>query len=123
MNGKTPITGWRRIEWENPNYIVNVKNRDLKTEPTYPMLNRSWKLAALRIVKDIQHEGGDFIGYIKQIDVEYDKDVIQRNLDINDDAYWNIVSDYNTFMSDYNFTRLGEQLTLEYIEKQRMNQK
>ena len=120
--GDFNFTGWQRLEWENPNYIVNVKNRDLKKEPTYPMLNRSWKVVALRIVKDIQHEGGDFIGYIKQIDIEYDKDVIERNLDIDDDAYWNIVSDYNDFMSDYNFSRLGEQLTLEYIEKQRMNQ-
>ena len=120
--GDFNFTGWQRLEWENPNYIVNVKDRDLKKEPTYPMLNRSWKVVALRIVKDIQHEGGDFIGYIKQIDIEYDKDVIERNLDIDDDAYWNIVSDYNDFMSDYNFSRLGEQLTLEYIEKQRMNQ-
>ena len=120
--GDFNFTGWQRLEWENPNYIVNVKDRDLKKEPTYPMLNRSWKVIALRIVKDIQHEGGDFIGYIKQIDIEYDKDVIERNLDIDDDAYWNIVSDYNDFMSDYNFSRLGEQLTLEYIEKQRMNQ-
>ena len=120
--GDFNFTGWQRLEWENPNYIANIKDRDLKTTPTYPMLNRSWKVVALRIVKDIQHEGGDFIGYIKQIDIEYDKDVIENNLDIDDDAYWNIVSDYNDFMSDYNFSRLGEQMTLEYIEKQRMNQ-
>lgn len=120
--GDFNFTGWQRLEWENPNYIANIKDRDLKTAPTYPMLNRGWKVIALRIVKDIQHEGGDFIGYIKQIDIEYDKDVIENNLDIDDDAYWNIVSDYNDFMSDYNFSRLGEQLTLEYIEKQRMNQ-
>lgn len=120
--GDFNFTGWQRLEWENPNYIANIKDRDLKTAPTYPMLNRGWKVIALRIVKDIQHEGGDFIGYIKQIDIEYDKDVIENNLDIDDDAYWNIVSDYNDFMSDYNFSRLGEQMTLEYIEKQRMNQ-
>lgn len=120
--GDFNFTGWQRLEWENPNYITNIKDRDLKTAPTYPMLNRGWKVVALRIVKDIQHEGGDFIGYIKQIDIEYDKDVIENNLDIDDDAYWNIVSDYNDFMSDYNFSRLGEQMTLEYIEKQRMNQ-
>lgn len=121
--GDFNFTGWRRIEWENPNYIVDVKSRPMKKTPTYPMLNRSWKVVSLRIVKDIQHEGGDFIGYIKQIDIEYDKDVIQRNLDIDDDAYWNILSDYSAFMSDYNFTQLGEQLTLKYIEQQRMNQK
>ena len=41
--GDFNFTGWQRLEWENPNYIANIKDRDLKTTPTYPMLNRSWK--------------------------------------------------------------------------------
>jgi len=42
--GYLQFDGWRTLEWRNPNYITEVRNRELQTYPLYPKLAPMRKL-------------------------------------------------------------------------------
>jgi hypothetical protein len=115
------FTGWRTLEWQNPNYIENVRNRELRRLPLYPNLQPMRKLIGFRIYKDGAMTGGDFITYIKDVTVTYDQAVLELQRDINDEQVWGILQERESERRRAELQRLGNTQVLRYLERQKMH--
>ncbi len=114
--------GWRTLTWDNPNYITEVRNRELRRYPLYPKSTPFAKLAGILVYRDSIQEGGDFITYVKDIKVTYDKAVLSAERDINDEAVWGILQARAEARRMAELKRLGNIQVLRYIEKLKMDQ-
>lgn len=114
--------GWRELEWNNPNYITEVRNREIRTEPLYPKSQPSMTLDSLYIYRDAMQEGGDFISYVKDITLVYDQAVLDElNSDIDHESTWNILADREEARRNAELKRLGNVQVLRYLETQKMH--
>ena len=113
--------GWRELEWQNPNYVFDVRNRELKTAPIYPQNQPSLILDSLYVYRDATQKGGDFVSYIKDISLVYDQAVLDElNSDINHEETWGIVADREASRNNFELQRLGNRQVLRYLESQKM---
>ncbi len=69
--------GWRKLVWNNPNYISEVRSREIRPYPLYPRGEPFIKLEGLVIYRDGAQEGGDMVTYIKDIEITYDRALIE----------------------------------------------
>jgi hypothetical protein len=116
--------GWGRRTWQNPNYIIDVRNRDIKKYPLYPRSVPYIKFIGFVIYRDASALGGDFITYFKDVRVTYDKAI--KNMDdnsipINDEEIWGIIKDRNEKRKQAEYRRMGDRMVMESIEKGLMN--
>jgi len=112
--------GWQQLNWENPNYIGDVRNRALVRLPLYPQSTPYVKLVGLIVYKDSQQMGGDIITYVHDISIVYDKAVLNPIRDINDEAVWGILKDREQARQNAEAQRLGNLQVLRYLEQQKM---
>ncbi len=113
--------GWRTLTWDNPNYIADVRNRELRKFPLYPQGIPYLKLVGIMIYRDSQQIGGDFVTYIKDIKITYDKALITPQRDINDEAIWGIIQQRNEARRLAELRRLGGIQVLRFLEQQKMD--
>ena len=71
--GYLNFDGWRELRWDNPQYVKDVRNRELRVYPLYPKTSPFVKFGGFVISRDAAHEGGDFVAYLKDVKVLYDK--------------------------------------------------
>jgi hypothetical protein len=112
--------GWGRRTWVNPNYIVDVRNREIKKYPLYPRSVPYIKFIGFIIYRDASSLGGDFITYFKDVRVTYDKAVKGLEADsiqINDESIWGIIKDRNEKRKQAEYKRMGDRMVMESIEK------
>jgi hypothetical protein len=114
--------GWRTLTWDNPNYIADVRNREMRRFPLYPKSEPYLKLGGIIIYRDSAQEGGDFVTYLKDIKITYDKAVLSSERDINDEAVWGILQARQEARRLAELKRLGNLQVLRYIEKLKMDQ-
>ncbi|ADN01913.1 flagellar filament outer layer protein FlaA [Spirochaeta thermophila] len=119
--GYLNFDGWKELVWENPNYIEDVRKRELKTYPLYPNLRPLVKLIGFRIYKDGSMAGGDFITYIKDVRVVYDKAVLDLEEDIDHEAIWGILQSREEARRNAELRRLGNLQVLRYLERKKMH--
>ena len=120
--GNLEFDGWRLLTWRNPAYIEDVRNRELATYPLYPNLAPFVKLKGLRIYRDALKEGGDFVTYIKDINVIYDQATISTVRDIADEEIWGLIDERSKARNDAQIRRLGERQVLEFQARQLQDQ-
>jgi len=113
--------GWRTLTWSNPNYISEVRNRELRKYPLYPKSTPHVKLVGIVVYRDAAQEGGDFVTYIKDIKITYDKAIIETERDINDEVVWNILQQRYEARRLAELKRLGNLQVLRFFEKQKMH--
>ncbi|MBI9108333.1 MAG: flagellar filament outer layer protein FlaA [Spirochaetales bacterium] len=113
--------GWKTITWNNPNYIEDVRNREVRKLPLYPNATPLYKIAGLVFYKDGAQTGGDFITYVKDITLTYDKAFLNLQNDIDDESLWGILGDREEARRNSEYERLGNKQVLRYIEKQKMH--
>jgi hypothetical protein len=113
--------GWKNLTWDNPNYITEVRNREIRRFPLYPKSEPYVKLAGIIIYRDATQEGGDFITYIKDVKVTYDKAVLSTERDINDEAIWGILQTRAEARRVAELKRVGNLQVLRYIERLKMD--
>lgn len=119
--GFLQFDGWRELRWVNPNYQTDVRNRVLFASPLYPKSEPFVKLKGILIQKDGIKDGGDFISYIKQIDVIYDKAMEDdRIIELDDEKLWNIMADREQNRRKFELTRIGTMQVLRSLEEKRM---
>jgi hypothetical protein len=118
--GYLNYAGWRRLKWENPNYISDVRNRELKVFPLYPQSEPFIKFIAIIVYRDAAQTGGDFVTYVKDIKVKYDLAWQDFELDINDEAVWGIMQQREEARRKAEIRRLGNLHILRYLEKKKM---
>jgi len=113
--------GWRTLTWQNPNYITDVRNRELKKFPLYPKGMPYVKLLGIIVYRDAAQEGGDFVTYVKDIKITYDKAIMATDRDINDEAIWGILQQRNEARRLAELKRLGNLQVMRFLEKQKMD--
>ncbi len=115
--GYLNFDGWKELRWENPGYVSDVRNRELRIYPLYPKTVPMVKLDGFLFTRDAASVGGDFVIYIKDVKVLYDKAVLEPVRDIDDESIWGIVSKKEEDRKIGESKRFGNQQVLRYIEK------
>jgi hypothetical protein len=114
--------GWRKITWKNPNYIEDASNRDLYIVPLYPRNQPFVKLKGFRIYRQGDQWGGDFVTYIKDVNITYDQAVLERpNQPIDHEDAWGILRDRTEAAKEREMSRIGHTQILRYLETQKMH--
>jgi hypothetical protein len=117
--GYLNFDGWGELRWENPNYVNEVRNRELRIYPLYPKSTPFVKFGGFLVQRDAAKEGGDFVAYFKDIKVIYDKAVMEGERDIEDEGLWNIVKDRETARKNAEMEGFGKVQVLRYLEQQK----
>jgi len=111
--------GWGELIWNNPAYIQEVRNRDIRLYPLYPTSTPFVKFGGFLIQRDAAKEGGDFIAYFKDVRIIYDLAVLDTEKDIDDEALWHIIQDRETARKTWEMERFGQTQVLRYLESQK----
>ncbi|HOJ98625.1 MAG TPA: flagellar filament outer layer protein FlaA [Termitinemataceae bacterium] len=117
--GYLKFDGWGELRWDNPQYVENVRNRELRLYPIYPKSTPFVKFGGFLIQRDGAHEGGDFVVYFKDVKMIYDKAVLDTERDIDDEALWNIIRDRENERKTIEMSRFGQAQVLRYLESQK----
>jgi hypothetical protein len=112
--------GWGELIWNNPAYVQEVRNRDLRLYPLYPDSTPFVKFAGFLIQRDAARQGGDFIGYFKDVKIIYDKAVLDTDRDIDDERLWHIIYDRESARKVWEMERFGHEQVLRYLDGQKM---
>lgn len=121
MMGNMKFEGWRQLTWDNPQYVADVKYRDLRMFPIYPRSAPFFKVKSILVQRDGGEDGGDFVGYIKDVKILYDKAIIQFNSDIDDEGVWGIQKAREDYLKSV--TNYGPQILLRYQEQLKVEAK
>ncbi len=113
--------GWRKLVWSNPNYVSEVRNRELQQYPLYPHSTPFIKLEGLVVYRDGGQEGGDLITYVRDIEVTYDQAILESEQDLNHEAVWGILAERQEARRQAEIRRLGNLQVLRYLEQQKMH--
>jgi hypothetical protein len=119
--GYLNFDGWKEIQWENPNYIDEVRNRELRLLPLYPQADPYVKLMGIIVYRDGAALGGDFVTYFKDIEVTFDKAVLSLDRDIDDEEAWGILADREAARRAAESRRLGNLQVLRYLEAKKQH--
>jgi hypothetical protein len=112
--------GWKKLQWDNPNYIEDVRQREIARYPLYPRSVPYLKLIGFVIYRDASTIGGDFITYFKNVTVSYDNAIEEiDDPEIRHEDTWGIIRDRNEARRKVEYQRLGEKLLLELIESEK----
>jgi hypothetical protein len=117
--GYLNFDGWGELIWNNPAYIQEVRNRDLRLYPLYPTSTPFVKFGGFLVQRDAAQEGGDFIGYFRDVKLIYDLAVLDTDRDIEDEALWNIIRDRETEKKRFEMERFGHNQVLRYLESEK----
>jgi len=114
--------GWRTLVWDNPDYITEVRNRELKRYPLYPNSEPYVKIGGIVLYRDATQQGGDLVAYVRDITITYDKAVLSTERDVDDEAVWGILQAREEARRVAELKRLGNLQVLRYIERLKMDQ-
>jgi len=120
--GPLNFEGWRTLTWENPSYIHDVRNRELRLDPIYPQASSFVRFTGLLLQRNAMHIGGDFIVYFKDVNIIYDKAVLDTESDIDNEAIWEIIQTRENERRGTEVERFRERQMLYFLEQQRMAQ-
>ncbi len=124
--GYVYFANWRRLTWNNPNYITSVDHRTLFRVPLYPMEIPHVKFDSLIVYRPGQFgqfEGGDFVIYFRKIDMWFDYAVAPTwfdDLDIDDELQWKILTKRAAEQKRKEELKFREQIELRRQEAQKM---
>ncbi|MDR1129245.1 MAG: flagellar filament outer layer protein FlaA [Treponema sp.] len=117
--GSLMFEGWRELTWRNPQYVSEVRNRELRLYPLYPTSTPFVKFGGFMVRRDGAAVGGDFIGYFKDVKIIYDKAVLDTDRDIDDEAEWRIIETREDAKKRFEVQRFGNTQVQRYLENQR----
>jgi len=120
--GHLEFTGWRELSWVNPNYITDVRDREVKKFPLYPRSAPSIALDGIQFYRDAEQEGGDFLVYVKDIVITYDQAILLGfDTDLDHEGIWGILKKREDDRRKAELLRLGDKELLYYIEEQKQH--
>jgi hypothetical protein len=118
--GYLGFDGWKTLTWNNPDYISEVRTREIRVYPIYPRGLPFVKFAGFQITRDAAHIGDDFVGYFKDVKIIYDKAELTTERDIADEDLWGIVTRREAARQAFEMSRFGNKQVNRYIEKSKM---
>ena len=113
--------GWQRITWNNPNYITDAGNRQLYIVPLYPTTIPYIKMVGYKVYRQGDHVGGDFVIYLRDVIVKYDKHLLDTDAPIDHEEAWGILQARTDEAKRREEANLGNYQILKYLETQKMN--
>jgi len=119
--GYLNFDGWSELTWNNPQYIFEVRNRDLRLYPLYPWTTPFIKFAGFRLDRDADAIGGDFITYFKEVKVIFDKAVLDVDRDIDDETIWGIINQRESEKRLLEMEKFGQAQLLRFLDYQRQS--
>lgn len=122
MMGDLEFDGWNTLVWNNPNYISDVRDRELQVTPMYPRTEPLRRVAGFRIYRAGSQIGGDFVTYLKDVVVVHDQAMLPRERDIEHEEVWNILTEREDARRQNELQRLGRQQALEFLERQLLHE-
>lgn len=120
MMGVLYFDNWRELTWINPNYIDQIKDRVLSRVPLYPRSRPFIKFACFVVYRQMDMLGGDFVIYIRDVKVQYDKAVQDEDKDINDEKIWGILAKRRQAAKNREMLKLAEKKILLQQEKAKL---
>ena len=111
---------WRELVWNNPAYISQVKAREIRLYPVYPQALPFVAFEGFLVTRDAAHDGGDFVGYFKDVKIIYDKAVLTTIRDFADEDIWGIQAERETRRRKLEVEKFGTKQVLEFLEKEKM---
>jgi len=121
--GYLKFDGWRELIWNNPQYVREVRNRELRIDPLYPKASPFVKFAGFIIHRDASNIGGDFIAYFKDVKILYDRAILEPFGDIRDEDVWGIIGQREEERKRMEGIRLGADQVLKYIDRNKQEQR
>ena len=118
--GYLGFDGWKELTWNNPQYISEIRNREIRVYPIYPRGLPFVKFRGFQITRDAAHIGGDFIGYFKDVRVIYDKAILTSDRDIADEDLWGIITKKEDARQNAEMLRFGNKQVNRYLEKAKL---
>lgn len=117
--GYLNFDGWREMRWNNPEYIQDVRKREIRVTPIYPQSGGVpyVKFVGFLITRDAADAGGDYIGYFKDVKIIYDRALLTTERDIADEDLWGIVADRERRRQALEMERFGDKQVNRYIER------
>ncbi len=119
--GYLGFDGWRELRWNNPQYITEVRTREIRVYPIYPRGLPFVKFSGFQITRDAAHIGGDFIGYFKDVKIIYDKALLTSDRDIADEDLWGIIGKKESARQNAEMMKFGNKQVDRYLEKAKMS--
>ena len=119
--GYLGFDGWKELKWNNPQYISEIRNREIRVYPIYPRGTPYVKFTGFEITRDAAHIGGDFIGYFKDVKIIYDKAILMSDRDIADEDLWGIIGKKEDERQAYEMSKFGTKQVNRYLERAKQN--
>ena len=118
--GYLNFEGWKQMVWTNPDYLTDVRSREIRIYPVYPTATPSVAFAGFLVTRDASHDGGDFVGYFKDVKIIYDKAVLDSLRDFEHENIWGIQAAQNNAQKALEVSRFGDVQVNRFIEKEKM---
>lgn len=115
--GTLQFDGWKTLIWNNPNYIEEVRAREVRVYPIYPRGLPYIKFAGFEVTRDAADIGNNFVAYFKQVDVIYDKAILSETRDIVEEDLWGVVTKEEADRKYIEMSRFGNKQVDRYIER------
>ena len=115
--GYLGFDGWKTLEWNNPEYVTEVRTREIRVYPVYPRGEPFAKFEGFQVTRDANHIGGDYIGYFKDVKVIYDKALLTSDRDIADEDLWGIIGKKEADRQAAEMARFGNKQVNRYLER------
>lgn len=118
--GYLGFDGWKELRWNNPQYISEIRNREIRVYPIYPRGLPFVKFEGFQVTRDAQHIGGDFIGYFKDVKIIFDKALLTSDRDIADEDLWGIIGKKEADRQANEMQKFGNKQVNRYLEKSKL---
>ncbi len=118
--GYLGFDGWKELRWNNPQYISEVRTREIRVYPVYPRGMPFVKFCGFQVTRDASHIGGDFIGYFKDVKIIYDRALLTSDRDIADEDLWGIITRKETARQNGEMARFGDKQVNRYLERSKL---
>jgi hypothetical protein len=120
LMGNLFFDGWKTLVWNNPDYISEVRTREIRIYPIYPRGLPFVKFCGFQITRDASDDGDNYIGYFKDVKIIYDLAVLSSDRDIDDEDLWKIVTKKERDRQSAEMNKFGSKQVNRYIEKEKM---
>jgi len=120
LMGNLYFDGWKTLQWNNPDYISEVRTREIRVYPIYPRGLPFVKFCGFQVTRDASHIGDNFIGYFKDVKIIYDLAVLSADRDIDDEDLWGIIGKKEQARQNSEMSRFGNKQVNRYIEQEKM---
>lgn len=115
--GNLMFDGWKTLVWNNPNYIAEVRAREIRVYPIYPRGLPYMKFGGFQITRDANDIGSDYVGYFKDVKIIYDMAILTSDRDIDEEDLWGIVTKKEADRKAVEMSRFGNKQVNRYLEE------